>query len=191
VSAPLVVVGDTLLDVDVEGDVERLCPEAPVPVLDEGSEARRPGGAGLAAALALGAEGVLLGTRFLATPEAPLPDAFKRAICVSNGTDTLLTEIPDVANGRVWPGAYARVLRNRFIEEWLGREGELRRMRVQVAQSIARAREVGEVDAGVLLIGQTAGLIDSIEPAGDLVERIVREAEQHLARASATVLTPA
>jgi enoyl-[acyl-carrier protein] reductase II len=64
-------------------------------------------------------------------------------------------------------------------------------MRVQVAQSIARAREVGEVDAGVLLIGQTAGLIDSIEPAGDLVERIVREAEQHLARASATVLTPA
>jgi bifunctional ADP-heptose synthase (sugar kinase/adenylyltransferase) len=51
-TVPLVVVGDTLLDVEVEGDVERLCPEAPVPVLDEGGVTRRPGGAGLAAALA-------------------------------------------------------------------------------------------------------------------------------------------
>jgi bifunctional ADP-heptose synthase (sugar kinase/adenylyltransferase) len=51
-SAPLVVVGDTLLDVDVDGDAERLCPEAPVPVLDERERHARPGGAGLAATLA-------------------------------------------------------------------------------------------------------------------------------------------
>jgi D-beta-D-heptose 7-phosphate kinase/D-beta-D-heptose 1-phosphate adenosyltransferase len=49
---PLVIVGDTLLDVDVDGDVERLCPEAPVPVLDETARHARPGGAGLAATLA-------------------------------------------------------------------------------------------------------------------------------------------
>jgi D-beta-D-heptose 7-phosphate kinase / D-beta-D-heptose 1-phosphate adenosyltransferase len=49
---PLVIVGDTLLDVDVDGDVERLCPEAPVPVLDEADRVYRPGGAGLAATLA-------------------------------------------------------------------------------------------------------------------------------------------
>lgn len=51
---PLVVVGDTLLDVDVDGDVERICPEAPVPVLDERARHVRPGGAGLAAILAAG-----------------------------------------------------------------------------------------------------------------------------------------
>ena len=51
---PLVVVGDTLLDVDVDGDVERICPEAPVPVLDERARHIRPGGAGLAAILAAG-----------------------------------------------------------------------------------------------------------------------------------------
>jgi rfaE bifunctional protein nucleotidyltransferase chain/domain/rfaE bifunctional protein kinase chain/domain len=52
VKRPLVVIGDSLLDVDVEGRVERLCPDAPVPVLDQAGERTRPGGAGLAAALA-------------------------------------------------------------------------------------------------------------------------------------------
>ena len=84
---------------------------APLPVLAAGGVAD---GAGLAASLMLGAEGVLLGTRFLATPEAPLPDAYKQAICASTGDDTLLTEMPDVVAGRVWPGAFARVLRNRL-----------------------------------------------------------------------------
>jgi D-beta-D-heptose 7-phosphate kinase/D-beta-D-heptose 1-phosphate adenosyltransferase len=51
VSAPLVVVGDALLDVDVDGEVTRLCPDAPVPVLDAGTERERPGGAALAALL--------------------------------------------------------------------------------------------------------------------------------------------
>lgn len=61
-SRPVVVVGDVLLDVDVEGAVTRLCPEAPVPVLDEGGRYARPGGAGLAAVLAAleGSEVVLV-----------------------------------------------------------------------------------------------------------------------------------
>ncbi|MEV4178157.1 PfkB family carbohydrate kinase, partial [Nonomuraea sp. NPDC049709] len=59
---PLVVIGDTVLDVDVEGDAERLCPDAPVPVLDVSAEQGRPGGAGLAALLAArdGADVVLI-----------------------------------------------------------------------------------------------------------------------------------
>ena len=59
---PLVVIGDTLLDVDVEGDADRLCPDAPVPVVDVAAEHARPGGAGLAALLAArdGAEVVLI-----------------------------------------------------------------------------------------------------------------------------------
>src|SRR5260370_25102470 len=96
---------------------------APIPVVLAGGVAD---GAGLAAALMLGAEGVLLGTRFLATPEAPLPNVYKQAIVDSDGHDTLLTELPDVIAGQVWPGAFARVLRTPFIQEWLGREGAVR-----------------------------------------------------------------
>jgi NAD(P)H-dependent flavin oxidoreductase YrpB (nitropropane dioxygenase family) len=147
---------------------------APIPVLAAGGVAD---GRGLAAALALGAEGVLLGTRFLATPEAPLPSPFKQAIVDSDGHDTLLTEIPDVAAGQVWPGAYARVLRNRFVEEWVGREGELRQRRAEVSARLGRAREAGDRDHAALLVGQTAGLIDAVEPAADLVRRISADAE--------------
>ena len=152
---------------------------APLPVLAAGGVAD---GRGLAAARALGAEGVLLGTRFLATPEAPLPSPFKQAIVDSDGHDTLVTEIPDVAAGQVWPGAYARVLRNRFVEEWVGREGELRQRRVEVSARLGRAREAGDRDHAALLVGQTAGLIDAIEPAADLVRRISADAEAILRR---------
>jgi len=160
---------------------------APVPVLLAGGVAD---GAGLAAAIMLGAEGVLLGTRFLATPEAPLPDSYKQAIVDSDGHDTLLTELPDVIAGQVWPGAFARVLRTPFIQEWLGREGDVRQRRVELLQRIQRAREHGDVANGALLIGQDAGLIDSIEPAGSIVERVVREAETILSHRPAEVLRP-
>jgi len=134
-------------------------------------------GAGIAGALVLGADGVLLGTRFLATDEAPFPDGYKRAIVESDGHNTILSQIPDVAAGQVWPGAYARVLRNAFIEEWIGREGELRRNLNEVRQSLQAARAAGDAKRGSLLMGQDAGLIDSIEPAGALVERLAAETE--------------
>jgi NAD(P)H-dependent flavin oxidoreductase YrpB (nitropropane dioxygenase family) len=158
---------------------------APIPVLAAGGIAD---GAGLAAALMLGAEGVLLGTRFLATPEAPLPDTYKQAICHSDGHDTLLTELPDVINAQVWPGAFARVLRTPFVQEWLGREGEVRLRRAELEQRIAGARQTGDVANGTLLIGQDAGLIDAVEPAGDVVRRIAREAETLLGRRVSEVL---
>src|SRR5438477_8446429 len=65
---------------------------APLPVLAAGGFVD---GAGLAAALALGADGILLGTRFLATDEAPVEAAYKQAIVASNGDDTVVTTIPD------------------------------------------------------------------------------------------------
>jgi NAD(P)H-dependent flavin oxidoreductase YrpB (nitropropane dioxygenase family) len=147
---------------------------APIPILAAGGLAD---GRGLAAALTLGAEGVLLGTRFLATAEAPLHPAFKQAIVNSDGHDTLLTEIPDIAAGQVWPGAYARVLRNRFVERWVGREGELRQRRAEVSAHLGRAREAGDSDEAPLLVGQTAGLIETIEPAAHLVRQISADAE--------------
>ncbi|MBI2910724.1 MAG: nitronate monooxygenase [Chloroflexi bacterium] len=147
---------------------------APVPVLAAGGVAD---GAGLAAALMLGAEGVLMGTRFLATPEAPLPESYKQVITASDGHNTLLTEIPDIASGRAWPGAYSRVTRNRLIEQWAGREGELRYRRAEVLARLQQAREAGDPDHGILYAGQTAGLIGSIEPAAAVVARLVADAE--------------
>jgi len=147
---------------------------APVPVLAAGGIAD---GAGLAAALALGAEGVLLGTRFLATPESPAPAGFKRTLLESDGHDTLLTEIPDIAAGRVWPGAMSRVRRNRFVERWAGREWELRQRRDQLGPALNEARRRDDTEEYTLGTGQTAGLITNLKPAADIVREIVDEAE--------------
>jgi NAD(P)H-dependent flavin oxidoreductase YrpB (nitropropane dioxygenase family) len=147
---------------------------SPTPVLAAGGIAD---GRGLAAALALGAQGALLGTRFLATKESPLHPNFKQALLDSDGHDTVLTEIPDIARATVWPGAMARSRRNAFIERWMGREWELRARQPEVAAALQRALETGDADNMSLLIGQDAGLIQDIPPAGEIVERIVVEAE--------------
>lgn len=150
-----------------------------VPVLAAGGFAT---GAGLAAALALGAEGIVLGTRFLATPEAPLHDNFKRVIVESDGHDTHISDLVDIAQGNVWPGAYARVKRNRLVEDWIGRTGDLRRVQPEVARRMAEARASGDVDYAVLYTGQTAGLINDIRPAAEVVTSLVAEAEAVIAR---------
>jgi len=148
---------------------------APLPVLSAGGIAD---GRGLAAALALGAEGVLLGTRFMATPEAPIHPNFKQAIVKSDGHDTVLTEIPDLTTQRVWPGAMSRAQRNKFIERWSGREWALRQMRRRWASKLRRLRAAGDVDNASLSFGQDAGLIDSIKSVREVVQDIVTEAEE-------------
>src|SRR6266545_2977421 len=148
---------------------------APLPVLSAGGIAD---GRGLAAALALGADGVLLGTRFMATPEAPIHANFKQAIVKSDGHDTVLTEIPDLASQRVWPGAMSRAQRNSFIERWSGREWALRQNAREVGQQLAAARAAGDVDNASLSFGQDAGLIDSIKSVREVIQDIVPEAEE-------------
>jgi NAD(P)H-dependent flavin oxidoreductase YrpB (nitropropane dioxygenase family) len=147
---------------------------APIPVMTAGGVAD---GRGLAAALALGADGVLLGTRFLATDEAPLHPNFKQAIVDSDGHDTMLTEIPDIASGTVWPGAMSRAARNTFVERWAGREWQLRQNQVDLYKGVVAARDAGDCDEATLSWGQDAGLIHDIVPAAEVVARIVTEAE--------------
>jgi len=148
---------------------------APLPVLSAGGIAD---GRGLAAALALGAEGVLLGTRFMATPEAPIHANFKQAIVKSDGHDTVLTEIPDLASQRVWPGAMSRAQRNKFIERWSGREWALRQSASEIGKQVAAARAAGDIDNASLSFGQDAGLIDSIKSVGEVIQDVVAEAEK-------------
>lgn len=147
---------------------------APVPVLAAGGFAD---GAGLASALALGADGVLLGTRFLASAECDADAMYKDAVVACESEDTVLTTVLDSLSGRDWPGAWSRAARTRFVEEWLGREPELRRRRAAVRARLAAAVEDGDVEYQALWLGQSAGLVDSVEPAGELVHAIVAEAE--------------
>jgi enoyl-[acyl-carrier protein] reductase II len=149
---------------------------APLPVLAAGGFVD---GAGLAAALALGADGVLLGTRFLATDEAPVPQAYKDAIVASDGADTVVTTLSDSLSGRDWPGAWARLKRTRFVEQWLGREPELRRRREQLWDQVAKFQD-DNADDGLMWMGQSAGLVDAIKPAADVVRELVAEAEEIL-----------
>lgn len=121
----------------------------------------------------------MLGTRFLATEEAPAEAAYKGAVVASGGDDTIVTTVSDTLSGRDWPGAWARLRRTRFIEEWLGREPELRRRREAVWARLDAAAE-SDPDYGLMWIGQSAGLIDAVMPAGDVVRQIVGEAEDIL-----------
>jgi NAD(P)H-dependent flavin oxidoreductase YrpB (nitropropane dioxygenase family) len=150
---------------------------SPIPVVAAGGFAD---GAGLAAALALGASAVLLGTRFLAADEAPVDQHWRDAVLASDGHDTVVTTIADTYTGRDWPGARARIQRTRFVEEWLGREPELRRFRADVRERLIRADEVGDADYAITWLGQSAGLIDSVMPAASIVLGIVEDAEELL-----------
>ncbi len=150
---------------------------APIPVLAAGGIAD---GRGLAAGLALGADGVLLGTRFLASKESPLHPNFKQAILDSDGHDTLLSEMPDLAAGIVWPGAMSRSRRNGFIARWAGREWALRQRQAEALAAIRQARKNGDTDEAPLSMGQDAGLVHDIAPAAEIVSRIAREAEEIL-----------
>ena len=135
-------------------------------------------GRGLAAALALGAEGVLMGTRFLATREAPIPDGWKRAILDAGGHDTVRTSIPDYAQEAAWPPPIAaRAIRNDFLERWLGREDEVRRLGRELGQKLAEARGRDDAAEMNLLSGEVVGLIHDLPSARALLERVVREAE--------------
>ncbi|HEY6116286.1 MAG TPA: nitronate monooxygenase [Candidatus Dormibacteraeota bacterium] len=150
---------------------------APVPVLAAGGIGD---GRSLAAMLAFGAAGVLMGTRFLATLESPVHEALKRAIVQSDGTDTIVTDLGDEMLGGDWPGAVARISRNRLVERWLGRVNEMRRKRSEILVAMRAARRAGDLDESIVYWGQSAGLITEIVPVAQVVREMVAEAETTL-----------
>src|SRR4051812_46480690 len=88
----------------------------PIPVVAAGGIAD---GRGIAAALMLGAVGVWIGTRFLATAECGVSDAYKARVIASPGNDTVLTDVFDIARGMPWPeGVSGRAIRNQFVDRW-------------------------------------------------------------------------
>ena len=148
---------------------------APVPVVAAGGMAD---GRGLVAALALGAVGVWLGTRFIATHEAHGHVNYKNRIVAIDEEGTVVT--------RAASGKPCRLIRNAFTRSWEGREADILPFPVQAARvgrpAAILARDGGDVENGNAPCGQSAGLIRAIRPAGDVVQSLVEEAEGVLAR---------
>jgi nitronate monooxygenase len=134
-------------------------------------------GRGLAAALALGADGVLVGTRLCASEESLVKPLHKRAIVESHGDATLRTHLQDIVRELPWPQEFtARIQRNGFVNRWHGRESELAQ---QVAVEGPRYRQAiadGDPENTAVWFGEAAGLIDTIEPAATIIERMVTDA---------------
>lgn len=137
-------------------------------------------GRGLAAALCLGAAGVLMGTRFLATPEAPIPAAHKQAIVAAAPGGTVASGIFDLIWGEEWPGVRARALCNSLTARWLGRDDELRAVRAEALEALQQAEAANNADEMVLLAGVGAALIRELRPAGEVVTDVAAEAERVL-----------
>ena len=151
-----------------------------IPVIASGGIAD---GRGMAAALVLGAEGVNMGTRFVCTQEAPVHDAIKQALVKGSERDTRLMFRS--------MGNTARVFANAVAQEVVATErrpGGCAFEDVRALVSGARGRaalESGEVDAGPVWAGQVIGLIDDVPTCAALLERMVAECRQQLARAAA------
>lgn len=138
-------------------------------------------GRGLAAALMLGADGVLVGTRLWASQEALVKEGHHRALLQTAGDGTLRTRIPDIVRQLAWPrGFTARIRRNRFTERWHGREEALEAAAAVEGPRYRDAFEAGDPEQAAVWFGEAAGLIHSIEPAGLIVERMMAEAAQRL-----------
>lgn len=163
----------------------------PTPVVAAGGIAD---GRGLAAALALGAEGVVLGTRLLASLESNAHDTYKQKVLAATEEDTVRTTL----FGHGWPNAAHRTLRTAFVEQWLKDEKRgseerddepvigqvsLGGMRIPARRfgGIPPARDAeGDIESMALLAGQSAGLVNEIKPAAEIIHEMVEQATEIL-----------
>jgi nitronate monooxygenase len=141
------------------------------PVLGAGGIADRRG---FEAARALGADGVLVGTRFIASHESLSVPAAKERVVQAEGDATVRTTVFDVVRGYDgWNGITGRALRNRFTAAWHGREAELRSRMQEEGKAYKAAVERQDFDTGVIFAGEAVDLIDAVLPAAEIVRRIV------------------
>ena len=156
---------------------------APIPVLAAGGIGD---GRGLVAALALGAQGVLVGTRLCAAEEALGSDAAKARVVASSGDATVRTRVFDIVRGIPWPeGFTGRALRNAFTARWHGREDALQAALPDEHRRYAEAAKAGDLETALLWAGEGVDLVRDVRPAATIVTQIVDEAETVRARLAA------
>jgi nitronate monooxygenase len=138
-------------------------------------------GRGLAAALMLGADGVVIGSRFWATREAMVHPNMHRAALEATGDQTIRSSVMDIARDLNWPSRYtAHVLQNEFTDRWAD---DIEGLIEQAASESARwtsAWAAGDTNVANTFIGEVVGLVNSIEPAGALLHDIVSRAHKLL-----------
>jgi nitronate monooxygenase len=153
---------------------------APVPVLAAGGIAD---GRGVAAALALGAAGALIGTRFQATTEALVDPSISKAIVEGRGENTERSTVLDIARGSRWPSKYpGRTLGHPFLDQWRGREDELAAdadAKRAYQDGVAR----GDLPPLPVWASEAIDLINDLPSAADLVRALAAQAQDALARA--------
>jgi nitronate monooxygenase len=134
-------------------------------------------GRGLAAALMLGADGVVMGSRFWASSEALVHPNLHKAALAATGDDTIRTSVMDIARLLDWPLRFSlRVRKNAFTEAWHGNEA---RLLADIDTQSARYRDAwasGDPAIAAIMIGEVAGLIHDVEPASEILLRTVSEA---------------
>ena len=147
---------------------------------------------GLAAALCLGADGVVMGTRFLATPKANARPVYKARLVAASEADTVFTTL----FGYGWPNAPHRTLKTGFVSEWIDVERETPDSRANeaiIGRTVIGGAEIpvqrfasmppnilatGDIDAMSLLAGQSVGLVDEIRPAAEILRETINGAER-------------
>jgi enoyl-[acyl-carrier protein] reductase II len=152
---------------------------SPVPVVAAGGIAD---GRGLAAALILGAQGVNIGTRFLASTEAPISMDWKQAILAAESQDAIKVEFwEDIfpVSGQAYQ-IIPRALSSPFIREWQDRRDMVKQEAKRLQSEVGSAIKQGKFGELFPFAGQTAGQIKEILPAAEIVHRLVNEAEAAL-----------
>lgn len=134
-------------------------------------------GRGLAAALMLGADGVLMGTRFWASREALVHPGQLAAGLAASGDETLRTQVVDIARGLDWPAPYdIRVLRNGFTDRWHDDPARLH-ADAGARADWADAWENGNAELGNAIVGEGIGLIQTQMSAEEIIRQVVAQAE--------------
>jgi nitronate monooxygenase len=140
-------------------------------------------GRGLAAALMLGADGVVVGTRFWASAEALTPAAASELALRAGGDDTVRTKALDALRGVAWPAEFSfRVLKNQLTAQWAGRESEALAAFGSLAEVYAQARQRQDFDTLAVVVGECVGLIKDRTRAASLIAAMVSQAEALLGR---------
>jgi enoyl-[acyl-carrier protein] reductase II len=155
---------------------------SPIPVVAAGGIFD---GRGIAAALMLGAVGVNLGTRFIASTEAPAPEEWKQAITKAKSEDAVKVDVlNDISPLPGTEGFHTvgRSLPTAFLDEWNSKREEARRERDRLRGQIISTTQAGRPHECVLWAGQTAGGIDEILSVNEIMRRLMAETEEALRR---------
>jgi nitronate monooxygenase len=146
-------------------------------------------GRGMAAALMLGADGVMLGSRLWAASECLIHPNHQAAALASDGDGTVRQIAADIARGYDWPGAFTgRVLRNGFVERWHGREEAHRAVADGARAAYMASMMEGRSDEVGVFVGEAIGLMHDVRPAGEIMAEMADTAAALLRKRAAMLL---